>query len=272
MQWTFEANGPHGADERDRDHRPSTWNIHFFEFAGILSVALPHSDVVSMFVSPITQFRDEAFYDAMAAFIRGFDRATLATDTKAPENPAAVRELLADRIRQGSNFRRYEDEKTFSSETHAGDALTAMFYQRSSFANDGTPSIPGNWDGLDGTIPTLTALITGAGSSGYLAILFLNLIGSSPRAALLPYVVSAMTAWCSAYGVDTNFWSENDIGGRVCGWLDRTLEADPTAAAILPAVVDDLMKCLDILIRSGVSQASDIEERIAGMTLNRKTA
>lgn len=272
MQWTFEANGPHGADDRDRDHRPSTWNIHFFEFAGILSVALPHSDVVSMFVSPITQFRDEAFYDAMAAFIRGFDRATLATDTKAPENPAAVRELLANRIRQGWNFRRYEDEKTFSSETHAGDALTAMFYQRSSFANDGTPSIPGNWDGLDGTIPTLTALITGAGSSGYLAILFLNLIGSSPRAALLPYVVSAMTAWCSAYGVDTNFWSENDVGGRVCGWLDRTLEADPTAAAILPAIVDDLMKCLDILIRSGVSQASDIEERIAGMTLNRKTA
>jgi hypothetical protein len=270
MQWTFEANGPHGA--HDRDHRPSTWNRHFFEFAGILSVALPHSDVVRMFVGPITKFRDEAFYDAMAAFIRGFDRATLATDTKTPENPAAIRKFLADRIRQGWNFRRYEDEKTFSSESHAGDALTAMFYQRSSFANDGKPSIPGNWEGLDATILTLTELVTGAGSSGYLAVLFLNLVGPSPRATLLPYVVKAMTAWCSAYGIDTNFWSEKDIGGRVCSWLGRMLEADPTATAILSAVADDLMKCLDVLIRSGVAQASEIEERISGMAVNRKTA
>jgi energy-coupling factor transporter ATP-binding protein EcfA2 len=167
MQWTCEANGPHGANDRDQDHRPSTWNCDFFDFAGVLSVALPHSDVVEMFVGPITQFRDEAFYDAMAEFVRGFDRATLAIDTKTPENPAAVRKLLADRMRQGRNFRRYEEEKTFSSEMHAGDALTAMFYQRSSFANDGKPSIPGNWDGLDATISTLTELVTGAGSSGY---------------------------------------------------------------------------------------------------------
>jgi hypothetical protein len=272
MQWTFEANGPHGADDRDQDHRPSTWNSDFFDFAGVLSVALPHSDVVKMFVAPVTQFRDEPFYDAMAAFIRGFDRATLAIDTKTPENPVAVRKLLADRIRQGWNFKRYEDEKTFSSESHAGDALTAMFYQRSSFANDGRPSIPGNWDGLDATISTLTDLVTGAGSSGYLAVLFLNLVGPSPRAALLPNVVKAMTAWCSAYGVDTNFWSEKDIGGRVCSWLGRMLEADPTATAILPAVADDLMKCLDVLIWSGVAQASEIEERISGMAVNRKTA
>lgn len=225
-----------------------------------------------MFVAPITQFRDEAFYDAMAAFIRGFDRATLAIDTKTLENPAAIRKLLADRIRQGRNFKRYEDEKTFSSESHAGDALTAMFYQRSSFANDGKPSIPGNWDGLDATISTLTELVTGAGSSGYLAVLFLNLIESSPRAALLPYVVHAMTAWCSAYGVDTNFWSEKDIGGRVCSWLDRMLEADSTATVMLSNVADDLMKYLDVMIRSGVAQASEIEGRISGMSVNRKTA
>jgi energy-coupling factor transporter ATP-binding protein EcfA2 len=272
MKWTFEANGPHGAHDRDRDHRPSTWNQHFFEFAGILSVALLHGEVVTMFVAPITQFRDEAFYDAMAAFIRGFDRATLAIDTKTPENPAAIRKLLADRIRQGWNFKRYEDEKTFSSESHAGDALTAMFYQRSSFANDGKPSIPGNWDGLDATISTLTELVTGAGSSGYLAVLFLNLIESSPRAALLPYVVHATTAWCSAYGVDTNFWSEKDIGGRICSWLGRMLEADSTATVMLSNVADDLMKCLDVLIRSGVAQASEIEGRISGMSVNRKTA
>src|ERR1700730_371031 len=87
--------------------------------------------------------------------------------------------------------------------------------------------IPDNWDGLDGTMPTLTALVTAAPTSGYLATLFLNLVESSPRVVLLPFVVEATTAWCSAYGVDTNFWSEKEIGGRVCAWLDRTFTAGP---------------------------------------------
>jgi hypothetical protein len=272
MRWTDEANGPHGEKDRDRDNRPHIWNSHFFEFLGILCVALPHDNMVKMFLEPITRFKDEAFHDAMAEFLRGFDRAMQAIDTRKPENPTAVRTLLADRIRQGRNFKRLGREKGFTSETHAGDALNAMFYQPPRFANRGRPSIPDNWSGLDATMPTLTALVTGAPSSGYLATLFLNLVESSPRAALLPFVVQATTAWCSAYGIDTNFWSEKDIGGRVCTWLDRTFTADSESASVLPGVADTLLKCTDILIRSGIAQAHDIEEQIAGMGQSRKTA
>jgi hypothetical protein len=128
MQWTYEANGPHGERDRDRDNRPHIWNSHFFEFLGILCVALAHDDVVKTFLEPITRFKDEAFHDTMAEFMRGFDRAMQAIDTRKPENPVAVRALLADRIRQGWNFRRLGSEKGFTSETHAGDALNAMFY------------------------------------------------------------------------------------------------------------------------------------------------
>jgi hypothetical protein len=88
-------------------------------------------------------------------------------------------------------------------------------------------------------------------------------VESSPRAALLPFVVQATTAWCSAFGVDTNYWSEKEIGGRLCSWLDRTFTDDSTSVGVLPEVAEDLMKCLDILIRSGVAQAREIEERIA---------
>ena len=80
MRWTDAANGPHGEKERDRDNRPHTWNGHFFDFLGILCVALPHDDVVAMFLEPITRFKDEAFHDVMATFLRGFDRATQALD------------------------------------------------------------------------------------------------------------------------------------------------------------------------------------------------
>ena len=272
MRWTDAANGPHGENDCERDNRPHTWNSHFFDFLGILCVALPHDDVVAKFLEPIMRFKDEAFHDVMAEFLRGFDRAVQAIDTKKPESPVAVRELLATRIRQGWNLKRLGREKGFTSETHAGDALNAMFYQPHRFANHGRPSIPDNWNGLDATMPTLTALVTEAPSSGYLATLFLNLVESSPRAALLPFVVQATTAWCSAYGVDTNFWSEKDIGGRVCAWLDRTLTAESTCSCVLRGVAEDLMKCLDILIQSGVAQAREIEERIASMAPSRKTA
>jgi hypothetical protein len=207
MAWTDEANGPHGEDVRERDHRPDTWNIAFFDFIGVLSVALPHSEVVDLFLNPIVKFNDEAFHDVMASFLRGYDRATVATDTKAPENPVAVRALLADRIKRTWNYRRLGREKGFTSETHAGDALNAMFYQPSRWANTGRPTIPDNWSGLQTSMATLTELVVGAPTSGYLASLFLNLVESSQDKGLIPFVIEAMTAWCSAYGVDRNFWA-----------------------------------------------------------------
>jgi hypothetical protein len=271
MQWTDDANGPHGEKDRERDHRPYTWNSHFFEFLGILCVALPHSDVVTKFLEPMTRFKDGAFYDSMAEFLRGFDRAIQAIDTKQPENPIAVRVFFADRIRQGWNYKRLGYEKGTTSESHAGDALSAMFYQPPRFANHGRPSIPDNWTGLDLTMPTLTSLVTGASSSGYLASLFLNLIETSPRPVLLPFVVQATMAWCSAYGVDPNFWLEKEFGVRVCAWLDRTF-ADSVSAEVLLETADELLRCLDIFIRSGVPQAREIEDRIAGTGPSPKSA
>jgi hypothetical protein len=264
MRWTDQANGPHDDKGRDRDNRPHTWNGHFFEFAGILSVAVPHADLVKIFLHPMTQFKDEPFHDAMATYLRGFDRAVRATDTKKPENPDGVRAILASRIQKGRNYRRYLREKTFMSETHTGDAMTAMFFQPHRMMGSSRPSIPDNWIGLDGAMPVLTSLVVGARSSGYVAVLFLNLVETSPRAALLPFVVQAMSAWCSTYGTDTNFWSEKEVGSRVCAWLDRTLTTDPGSTAVVPSIVDELTRCLDVLIRSGVAQAREIEDRIGG--------
>jgi hypothetical protein len=87
MRGTDEANGPHGENDRERDNRPSTWNAHFFDFLGILCVALRHDNVLVMFLEPITRFKDESFHDVMATFLRGFDRAMQAVDTKNPKIP-----------------------------------------------------------------------------------------------------------------------------------------------------------------------------------------
>ena len=55
------------------------------------------------------------------------------------------------------------------------------------------------------------------------------------------------------------------FGRRVCAWLDRALTpGHSTCSGVLRGVAEDLMKCLDILIQSGVAQAREIEERIVG--------
>lgn len=270
MAWTDEANGPHGEGVRERDNRPHTWNIDFFDFAGVLSVALPRSEVTDLFLSRIVKFNDEAFHDAVASFLRGYDRATVATNTKNPENPVAVRALLADRIKRTWNYRRLGREKEFTSETHAGDALNAMFYQPSRWANTGRPTIPDNWSGLHTNMATLTDLIIGAPTSGYLASLYLNLAESSHDKTLIPFVVQAMAAWCSAYGIDRNFWAEKNIGSRVCIWFDAVLTNDAAAHAALTEQADELFRCLDILVQSGVAHARLLEERVANPFEGRK--
>jgi hypothetical protein len=270
MVWTVDANGPHGEEDRERDNRPDTWNTQFFDFVGILSVALPHSEVVDLFLSHIVKLKDEPFHDISASFLRGYDRATIAPDTKDPENPADVRALLAHRIKQGWNYRRLGREKIFTSESHAGDALTAMFYQPHRFASVGHPTIPSDWPGLRATMATLTDLAVGAPTSGYLVTLFLNLIESSHEPAFVPFVVNATSAWCAAYGVDRNFWAEKNIGSRVCAWIDVVLSKDASVRDTLASMADELFKCLDILVQSGVAHARILEDKITNPERDRR--
>lgn len=269
VTWTIDANGPADDEDEDNDNRPLHWNRDFFDFAGVLAVALPHVEAVTMFIEPIIKFGDDAFHETAASFLRGFDRATLAINTENPEKPAEVRALLAERIKRTWNYRRFEHEKSFTCESHAGDAWTAMFYQPPFFVSSEQTIIPANWAGLDVTAKILTDLVTGAPTSGCMAVLFLNLVDTSPRAALIPFVVEAASAWATAYDADTNFWSERDIGSRLCSWLDRTTSEDAASSAKIEEVRAPLFKCLDILIRSGVSQASEIERRIAAMRPDR---
>jgi hypothetical protein len=114
-------------------------------------------------------------------------------------------------------------------------------------------------------MPTLTDLVTGAASSGYLAVLFLDLIETSPRPALLPYLIDALGAWCSAYGPDTSFWVSRNIGGRVCRWLTRVLSDGATGP--LDSVQERiLLDCLDILVQAGVTSAREVEELLVAGT------
>jgi hypothetical protein len=263
MGWTFEANnGPPGEDEDERENRPTSWNLGYFETLGILCVTLPWERVRTLFANRIITLHDEAFLDAAAAFLRGFDRATLASDMPQPENTGAVRAAFAERVRQSRQMRYLSYETSFTAETHLGDALHALFYQPSSFMRSGRVYIPERWDGLLETLPILVPLVAGFPQSGYLAVVFLTLMESCRSIALLPAMVQAFSAWCGVHGVGARFWNEHELGNRICTWVEVTLSIDIESVALTP-LRDELGRCLDVLVRSGIAAARSIEARIA---------
>jgi hypothetical protein len=265
MAWTIEANnGPPGDDEDERENRPTAWSIGYFDFLGVLSVALPLDQARTLFIEPMTRLHDDAFNDAAASFLRGFDRSTRATDTPEPENPSEVRRLIAQRMQSTNSMRSLTCRDTsFTAETHLADALNAMFYQPARFMNQGRADLPDRWDGLLVTMPVVTATVTAVAQSGYVAVTFLSLIENSPRATFLPNMVEAVSAWRNIHPAGSNFWNEHQIGNRVCEWIERTLNEDADAANVLPAVRDELGKCLDVLVRSGIAPARALESRLA---------
>jgi hypothetical protein len=273
MPWTIEANnGPPGDDEHERENRPLHWNMSYFDILGILCVALPFERARALFIEPIMTLHEEAFLDATGAFLRGFDRATLATDMPQPENPVAVRSLFVERLRRGRRLRNLEYRDSFSAESHLGDALHALFYQPSRFIAARRPHIPNRWSGLLETIPILTPLVTSIPRSGYLAVVFITLMESYACAAFLPAMVEAASAWRGVHDAGANFWSEHQVGHRICEWIEKTLADDPEAPAMLVSVGDELGKCLDVLVRSGIASARILEARIADECLRRKGA
>ena len=109
-------------------------------------------------------------------------------------------------------------------------------------------------------MPTLTALITGAPTSGYAAVLFLDLVELSPSAELSPFVLEAVLAWVKTYGDDTSFWSNNDIGARACAWFTKTLTAG--GLTLNDGQQADLRVALDAMVRAGVTSARTLEDLI----------
>lgn len=262
MVWTDAANGPHGDDARDRDHRPNTWNGSFFDFLGVLSSGLPHAQVITAFIIPLTKFNEEAFCDCAADFLRGFDRATFATDTLKSDNPTAIREAIAARIKQLRTFRYLTQEKKFSAEYHLADLVSAFFYHRTNLQMSNRPSFPSGWAGITQTVPTLVDLIVAAPSSGYLATAFLNVLDAAVLPDIMLQVARALTAWSTVYGIDTAFWHDRDIGPRACSWLDKVLTAHARAAGDA-ALQATLLASLDIMVRSGVGAASQVEYKLS---------
>jgi hypothetical protein len=251
--WTFPSQGT-------ELERASTWRSEFFFFLGVLCCALPDARFVLSFVDAICSQPDEEFNEATSSFLRGYDAASVSSNVPKPQDLGAVRRVFARRIKQTRNYDRLSSEKGFTSESHAADALTVMFFGRHRLSGGGV-SIPSDWSGLAAVFPVLADLTADAASSGYIAALFLAVADSSHDVTMLADISRVANAWVRTYGDDTHFWVSNGVGNRLCSWLASCLDG-AKAAALSPALKAELSSTLDTLVRAGVAAARMVEARL----------
>lgn len=256
--WAIAANGPDD-EGRDADDRPFSLNGHFFEYLGRLVAALPHHEAMTAFIEPIFTLPDGACCDLLAKLLHGFDSAVHSSDAHKPLDMFALRRAIAARLQRAWLYERLGREKSFSCEIRLGDALRAMFYQVPGYHLGPRPR-PRPPADFAHVLPTLAGLVKGAPASGYLAILFLDLVELWPNPDALPSVLEVLIGWCDARGADVGFWGNYDIGVRTSAWFATVLAAEKPS--LTAQQLSDLRSALDILVRAGVAQARTLEDFI----------
>jgi hypothetical protein len=119
--------------------------------------------------------------------------------------------------------------------------------------------VPDRWQLLPICMPIFDSLVAAAPLSGYVADLFMKIVETSPTGPLLPHVIKAADIWADAWGIDPEYWAEKQFGNRICSWLNDVLTSDPTAESYLAELNDTLIRGLDVMIRSGCTNAHGLE-------------
>ena len=98
----------------------------------------------------------------------------------------------------------------------------------------------------------------------FVALVTLNLIEVSPRAAHLPFIIVAAMAWLASYPDDTAFWTGQEIGRRVCALIDGLRLQGEALLDPEQALRRDIDTLLAALVALGVAEASRLEMALAG--------
>jgi hypothetical protein len=259
LRWTVKSNNgpPDEQDGHDRENRPYHWNAHLFDFIGRLCSFIAFEDSCARYLEPMTSLHETAFHDALPAFLNGIDQAT-PVNAEGEVPPVAVRRLFVEHLIRGRRWQYWSQEKSLTAEIHLGHALCAMFFHTSRMGvAEPRAYVPDRWQLLPICMPIFDSLVAAAPLSGYVADLFMKIVETSPTGPL--HVVKAAGIWAEAWGIDPEYWDERRFGNRICSWLNDVMINDPTAEGYLAGLKDPLIQGLDVMIRSGCTNAHGLE-------------
>lgn len=262
-EWTATANGAGLAVDEQVTGTPRNWNEAYFD---VLSNCLPvmkPCEVDELALDPIRSLPDEPFLDALAEFLRDLDGVFFNARGLANEEAVRIRSVLAGRLIETGGWRRMAGRRSKSIEMHLGPAAGAMFFNSHGFTQPPTAYLlPKGIEGLGPFLPLLEQLAKDAPCL-FIAIVTLNLLEVAPRIEHASLLVAGAKSWVDAFPDDNDFWVNQEIGRRVCALLDVVLVKTNALFGTQREFHLDVDTILAALVRSGVAEATRLEQDIA---------
>jgi hypothetical protein len=258
--WTFEANGSGLPRKEDVEPAPDEWNQVYFELLGsyLNSCSLAQSSIDSLRRLP-----DEPFFDILPTFLRALDELYFNAQAVDTAQIVSVRAKLAERLMASYRWTRLRGTPSDSIEMHIGPAIAVLLFNY--FYPFAAPPQcylnPPAIERLDAFVSTLGQIASGSPCL-FVALVTLNLLEVSPRPSHLPLLLVAAEAWLEVYPENTVFWSDRDVGKRVCAVIDRGVGTN--VSGLEPASRARLDRLLAAFVRLGVAEASALERKLAG--------
>ena len=258
--WTFEANGSGLPRESDVEPTPDEWNQVYFDLLGssLNSCSLAQSSIDSL-----SRLPDEPFFDILPTFLRALDEVYFNAQGIDTAQIVGVRAKMAERLMASYRWTRLRGTPSDSIEMHIGPAIAVLLFNY--FYPFAAPPQcylnPPAIERLDAFVSTLGQIASGSPCL-FVALVTLNLLEVSPRPSHLPLLLIAAEAWLEVYPENTVFWSDRDVGKRVCAVIDRAVGTNVSGLeSVLRARIDRLLAAF---VRLGVAEASALERKLVG--------
>jgi hypothetical protein len=214
-------------------------------------------------LEPLASLPDESFFDALTRFQRSVDVVHFNNHGLDTASAVRIRARLAERVRASNSWRWMVRRRSSGVEMLLGPAIATLFLNDYGWTQPAKAYLPPALiERLTPFLPTLEACAV-EGATHFVAIVTLNLLEVSPRAAHLPFLLAAATSWTVAFPDATDFWIDHGIGRRVCALIESSRLSEPTVLAQGQALRDQIIRLLPAMVRVGVAEAARLEQALA---------
>jgi energy-coupling factor transporter ATP-binding protein EcfA2 len=260
--WTWAANGAGLESSEDLSQTPHEWNDVYFALLARDLAGADDAEVDRLALEPLASLPDESFFDALTRFQRSVDVVHFNNHGLDTASAVRIRARLAERLRASNSWRWMVRQRSSGVEMHLGPAIATLFLNDYGWTQPAKAYLPPAL--IDRLTPFLPSLETCAveGATHFVAIVTLNLLEVSPRAAHLPFLLAAATSWTAAFPDVTDFWIDHGIGRRVCALVEATRLSEPTVLAPGQPSRDQVNRLLPAMVRVGVAEAARLEQAL----------
>jgi len=261
--WTWAANGAGLKSSDDLSHTPAEWNDVYFALLARDLAGADDASVDRLALEPMASLPDRSFFDALTYFQRSVDVVHFNNHGLETASAVRIRARLAERVRASNSWHWMVRQRSSGVEMHLGPAIATLFFNDYGWTQPAKAYLPASL--AERVTPFLPSLEPCAveGATHFVAIVALNLLEVSPRAAHLPFLLAAATSWMAAFPDATGFWVDHGIGRRVCVLIEAARQSEPTVLAADQPLRDQLNRLLPALVRVGVADAARLEQALA---------